>query len=370
MHFKTTLKCTPHYVVYSDIEEIVDGHSVYDALDTVSDTYRVNNSDFELYNSLKKNGRSSLDPQELQKWSSVQNTASGMIHNPAWKLDKWKFLPLVEKALEYRPEAKWYFFMEADTTIIWSNLAEWLSKFDETRPYYLGNQDQIGDVIFGHGGSGFAVSKPAMQAAAEKFRTNRHEYEEFTANHWAGDCVFGKLLKDTGISLTWTWPNLQGTPISSVNYTADNFSKRLWCHRAVSYHHMVSKEIEAVWHFEHQLLKRNESASLRHKDVFEHFVLPHLRPFRDNWDNWSEEHIDLRAGADLFEACKVECSRREECLQFSVKEKSCRISSDVKLGRPFQESIKSRSQSGWILDRIEAFMRNMEACGVDQEWVL
>ncbi|KAI5193590.1 hypothetical protein E4T38_09879 [Aureobasidium subglaciale] len=364
VHFRTTLKCMPHYVVYSDIEESVDGHSVVDALDTV------NNSDFELYNRLKKDDRASYDLQELQQWSSVQNSGAGMINNPAWKLDKWKLLPLIEKALQYRPDANWYFFMEADTAILWLNLAEWLAKFDKTQPYYLGNQQQIGDVVFGHGGSGFAISKPAMQAAAEKFRNNRDEYEEFTANHWAGDCVLGKLLKDAGISLTWTWPNLQNAPISSVKYTANGYSKRLWCHRAVSYHHMAPEEIEPVWQFEQQLLGRNESCSLKYKDVFERFVLPYLQPSKDDWDNLSAEHVDLQAGVDLFEACKDECMRREECLQFSVKEKSCHVSSDVKLGRPFQEPAGTILQSGWILDRIDAFVRDMEACGGDQEWAL
>ncbi|KAI5265624.1 hypothetical protein E4T47_08461 [Aureobasidium subglaciale] len=296
VHFRTTLKFMPNYVVYSDIEESVDGHSVVDALDTVSNVYRINNSDFELYTRLKKDGRASSNPQELQQWSSVQNSGAGMIDNPAWTLDKWKFLPLIDKALQHRSDANWYFFVEADTAILWSNLAEWLAKFDKTQPYYLGNQQQIGDVVFGHGGSGEIMVSQSGQ--------------------------------------------------------------------------LPSHEIEAVWHLEQQLLGRNESCSLRYKDVFERFVLPHLQPSKDDWDNLSAEHVDLQAGVDLFEACKDECMRREKCLQFSVKEKSCHASSDVKSGRPFQASSGTISQSGWILDRIDAFVRDMEACGGDQEWAL
>jgi hypothetical protein len=83
--------------------------------------------------------------------------------NPGWKLDKFKFLPMVYKALRQMPQAKWVVFVELDTYPMWSNLLDYLSKFDANTPHYIGKQMFIGDVLFAHGGSGFALSAPAMR---------------------------------------------------------------------------------------------------------------------------------------------------------------------------------------------------------------
>lgn len=248
-HFETTLRCIPNYVVYSDLEEVLAGQQVFDVLAGVDDNIKKHNPDFKIYNRLKKGGRSSLGTAELEKWSSVPNTAAGSLENPAWTLDKWKFLPLIDRALSHSPQAKWYVFMEADTHISWRGLVEWLSHFDSREPYYLGSQAQIADVVFAHGGSGFIVSNSAMKMASSHRARNLAHYDEYTARHWAGDCVLGKLMADVGIELTWSWPNLQGS-FATLDHNATAYDKKAWCYGAVSHHHMAPGRIREFHEFE------------------------------------------------------------------------------------------------------------------------
>ena len=95
----------------------------------------------------------------------------------------------------------------------------YLAALDPTQRHYIGAQSEIGDVVFAHGGSGFALSRPALEAAVALYVENKADLEAFTASHWAGDCVLGKALFDSGTNLTWAWPMWQGRDIGNMNYS-------------------------------------------------------------------------------------------------------------------------------------------------------
>lgn len=251
VHFETTLRCVPHFIVYSDYEERIAGQQVHDILEDIDEEIKQSNSDFQLYNRLRSQGRDGLTAAELKEWASVANGDSGALANPAWRLDKWKFLTLIERAFRVRPEAKWYAFMEADTYIMWPSLLDWLSHIDSSKPHYLGSEAQGGDLVFGHGGSGFIISNHAMQMAASQRTSHVKFYNEFAPTQFAGDCVLGKIMEDAGIPLTWSWPHLQGERPVDIDYDAIHYDKRLWCHQAVSYHHLLPEDIMDFSRFEH-----------------------------------------------------------------------------------------------------------------------
>lgn len=117
---------------------------------------------------------------------------------------------MINATVAMYPDMKWYVFVEPDTYLVWSNLLKWLSGLDSTKPYYFGSEVQIGDDIFAHGGSAFVLSKPAMEMGASRYRQHSRDLWDFTANHWAGDCVLGRVLHDAGVELTWSWPMFQG----------------------------------------------------------------------------------------------------------------------------------------------------------------
>lgn len=102
VHFQTTLRCIPNYVLFSDFEEEINGTRVIDVLGNVNETIKRTSPDFDLYNRIHEHGRSGLTPADL---SRVPNTAFGMPDNPGWKLDKWKFLPMIDETLRVRDDA-------------------------------------------------------------------------------------------------------------------------------------------------------------------------------------------------------------------------------------------------------------------------
>lgn len=158
IHFSTTFQCIKHYAIYSDMAEEINDHHVYDALDEVDEEIKRTNPDFELYRQTQEYRANGEGVAELFDKEGT--------YKKAWKLDKWKFLPLMDKALRMRPRSKWYVFIEADTYVVWSNLLEWLTKFNPEEPLYIGGQSFMGSVEFAHGGTGFIVSICIESSAA------------------------------------------------------------------------------------------------------------------------------------------------------------------------------------------------------------
>jgi hypothetical protein len=255
IHFDTTFRCAPDYLLFSDYEEEIAGHPVYDCLRNVDEEIKNTHPDFELYNRLLKQGRQTLAADELSGWTTGTDSNIGNVGNQGWRLDKWKFLPLVDEVLQKRPDSKWYFFMEADTFLMWSNLLRWVKHLDHTKPYYIGGQMQIGPVIFAHGGAGFLVSNPALKILSDYRSTRIKQLDRFTSDHWAGDCVLGKTMQDAGVPLLWSWPSIQNERLSVLDHAADVYGKRLWCHPPVTYHHMNAEAVESIWEFEQNWIR-------------------------------------------------------------------------------------------------------------------
>ncbi|KAK5790177.1 hypothetical protein VI817_007464 [Penicillium citrinum] len=247
IHFKTTLRCIPNYVIYSDFEEEIEGVKIHDVLKSMDSGVKERVSDFDIYNRIVKQGRKGLEQGDF---ADEANSAIGKPNNPGWKLDKWKFLPMAQEALKYKSNAKWYVFMEADTYISWPTLLTWLAKFDSNKPWYLGTETQIADVIFAHGGSGFMLSRPALEDASDQYTARRAELDNYVDMHWAGDCVLGKVLADAGINLHFTWPILQNSNIGELDEFTTDLYRIPWCYISVAFHHLNSREIEHLWKFE------------------------------------------------------------------------------------------------------------------------
>lgn len=248
VHVRTTLRCVPHKLIVSDFEEDVGGVRTVDVFRNVTETLYLN-QDFALYNRAHLGGREALTDQDRTK---VANGPSGMMDNPGWKLDKWKFLPMIQEARAYRPEAKWYVFLEADTYPIWPNLLGWLANFDSTSKLYLGNQMQIGEHTFAHGGSGFVISNAAMHAVADSHAADTEYWENVTDREWAGDCVLGMALAEVGIGLTWSWPHVTTQSVWEQDALGEAFGREQWCHPPFTFHHMTPPDVDRMWEFDQQ----------------------------------------------------------------------------------------------------------------------
>jgi hypothetical protein len=366
IHLETTLRCYPNYLIFSDYAEQYQGETIIDALEDVGTVFKTAHQDFDLYRQLQKGGRSSLKPSDLSGPASyAQDGTNGKPKNPGWILDKWKFLPMIKKTLQMHPGKEWYVFVETDTYIFWSTLLSYLTALNSAQRHYIGAQSEIGDVIFAHGGSGFVLSRPALEAAVALYVENKASAEAFTASHWAGDCVLGKTLFDSGTNLTWAWPMWQGNDIGNMNYTLTGYGKRLWCYPTVSYHHIAPPAIESLWRFEQSKIAQHgegQSAIIRQKDVFAEYILPHTAEPRSDWDNHSDKDRDM---VDSVEACRDICEWEPSCLQYTYNSNgNCKVAEQPKLGEA-----STVMQAGWIQERMQFYHDKAEPCE-DEGWIV
>lgn len=356
IHRNTTLRCIPNYIVWSDYDEEIADIPVHDVLYNES-SHLHQLPDFNLYTRVKSYGRNGLTQIDL---SDDPSTPFGK-SNPGWKLDKWKFVPMIEHTFRLfnKPSLKWYVFMEADTYILWSSLLSWLERLDHTKPYYMGNQMQIRDVLFAHGGSGFVLSRPAISKAAELIETQRSHWDSVTESEWAGDCVLGMLLRDAGVNLEWSWPMLQIAPPKEVEAFAGKYGRTPWCYPAVSFHHLKPDEIRDITKMEGAVARQSSNGAkepVLWKDVFNEMNRP--RMIEGNLVDWDNEGEEERTVVRSVEACRQLCEKDRNCLQFTRRpDGMCVFGRDARLGEARQGY-----GSGWMLQRIDARAKALGTC--------
>ena len=251
VHLHTTLQCTSSWAVLSDLKETVRGVPIHDAFNgDVKEEYLNGIDEFALYKKLGEVGScDKLTPQDLQAADTTPGN-NGNFKNRGWNLDKWKYLPMVDRAWRMKPNSTWYLIIETDTLIIWPNLLRWMEGFNVAKDHYIGSQMQIGDQLFAYGGGGTLVSNSAMQKVSQHYEANRTSLEAFTKSHWAGDCVFGKALQDVGVKLMWSWPHILTESLSGLDFNSESYGMRLWCSPVITYHHMTPEALVDFWKFQ------------------------------------------------------------------------------------------------------------------------
>ncbi|KAL5041249.1 hypothetical protein BDW71DRAFT_213217 [Aspergillus fruticulosus] len=360
VHFKTTLQCVQHYAVFSDYEEYIHGVHVQDVLRSVSEGTKQTNPDFGIYNRLRASGRDGLTAED---WRDDDNGPHGKQGNPGWKLDKWKFVPMIDEALLVSPEAHWYVFIEADTYIVWRNMVRWLSQLDQEKAFYLGAPMQMGSRVFAYGGAGIVLSKAAMRLVSLYRAQNFTAIEQMTADDWAGDHVLGRILGDIGIPLVWSWPLMVPSSVWEFEYFTKAYGRQPWCYPAVSFHHMSPQDIWDMWLLEQQWFRYQADAPLLQKDLFKWKLYDAFSSMKDDWDNLSSDK-QPRNNSDsptTSEECKQRCSLITDCLQFSFSHEGCSTSKKV-VGGVRRQGF----QSGWVATRIKALMKSAGKCSKAQ----
>lgn len=346
VHLRTTLQCVPHFAIFSDYEETIDGVQVHDILKNVSRTTMEKEPEFKLYQRLQEVGREGLTDEE---WGDDTNGPLGKTNNPGWKLDKWKFLPMIDSALELKPDAKWYVFAEADTYVTWPNLANWLAHLDHTEPYYIGSPMQIGNELFAYGGAGIILSSRTMQRLSSYRARAEKEMDEMTAEEWAGDCVLARALGQVRVSLTWAWPMMLTVTPPELDHFSEGYGRQPWCYPAISYHHMSPKDIEDMWHFDREWFSSGKNALLLHADVFRKYIHNASLSERRDWDNLSGVKVDSVLST---EACHEACRHDSDCLQWSFgADEGCKHASTTLLGVS-----TNGTHSGWMKARVQKLL--------------
>ena len=235
----TVLSCIPNLLVFSDMAEKVGTHDAIDILANLPLSYR-NNADFAAYQSQRE--------AKEQGKEAFQN-------GEGWKLDRFKFLPMVEMAYALRPLASWYVFLEADTYISWDNLLRFLNNFDPAKPLYMGVPiPGSPGKWFAHGGSGWVLSTGAISKFLSRKKSPDGTYmespvsvrfEEAVAADCCGDAALGYALFAQGIKLSGYYPMFNGDNTEEIKINKDN-----WCNPIISLHHIEPMEMNALWQWE------------------------------------------------------------------------------------------------------------------------
>lgn len=349
VHFKTTLRCIPHYVIFSDMEEEFQGHQIHDVLSGVSAQMKESAPEFNFYRDLHEN---------QDRLTEFMRENSDFQHD-AWHLDKWKFLPLVQKALQTKPDAKWLMFIEADTFMIWSNLLKWLAQLDWTMPCFLGLPVTMEGQLFAYGGAGWLLSRPAIQRVTQHMASRNDNYEDFTNTTSYGDLILGHVLEQAGVELTEAWPLIQRETPTTMEYTKD-----IWCYPVVTFHHIDAPDIISIWDLEQNWIA-DAHAPLLHFDVFNNLISPFLATRIDDWDNFSDGKEKALTVDEGFEDCKRICEEDVQCMQFRFTPRKCTISHSIILGWKADSSMNSIS--GWMIERISQAKASVE-CQQDK-WI-
>lgn len=183
--FLTNLRCVNDFLVFSDMAQTVAGFEVHDSLDEVLEEAKEGNPDFDLYR----------DQQACV--ADVAACTSGRDKAKAgWSLDKYKNIHMAEKTWARMPGKDWYLFVDADTYVLWNSLVSWLGQLDPTEELYVGSAAYVGKFPFSHGGSGYVLSRAAMEAVVGKNPGVANKYDMGMHKECCGDYVFAKAAYD------------------------------------------------------------------------------------------------------------------------------------------------------------------------------
>ncbi|CZT25788.1 uncharacterized protein RCC_11457 [Ramularia collo-cygni] len=383
IHYDTTFRCYGDVVIFSDHEEDdFRGRRVHNVLADMPQQVINTHMDFMHYRHIQQVGREGLHASELSGGVSEEVGKFGKNNNAGWRLDKWKFLPMINRTLEMYPTKKWYLFVEPDTYVVWSNFLRWIQELDPSKPAYYGSENLIGEDLFAHGGSAFLLSRPALQNGVEVYRSNTTGHHAMTGTHWAGDCVLGITLKEAGVPLTWTWPMFQGgNPSDQMQFEQKKGKNTLWCSPVLSYHHFTPEQVADLWKFEQDWIqslqdrkpsfwsdlafwKSDHSSILHHREVFKHFVMPELMSERVDWTNSPETYHPGTEDATM-EECRARCAANAWCMQYALGPAGCFTGKAPRIGRA-QEGFRSQ----WMTQRLEIWMGSLDRCRGKEGWTV
>jgi hypothetical protein len=222
-------------LVFSDMEQYIGDLHVYDSLDDIAEEAKFNNTDFKLYDDQKQYV---LEGQDI---GTLSNRAG-----ESWALDKYKNIHTAQKAWKLRPNKSWYFFIDADTYVVWPSLFSWLKQYDASQKFYLGAEVPSEYFPFAHGGSGYALSRGALKSlVGEDAKKIARDFDADVRNICCGDVELGKSLHEKQIDIIDAHPMINGDKAN--NY---RLGSRLWCKPLITMHHIQAEEMNDLWQFE------------------------------------------------------------------------------------------------------------------------
>lgn len=248
IHLSTTLspeRIDPkNTVIYSEIDAKIGNWTVIDILDQFPPSVK-NSPNFDLYHAIRDWDNTNYYIEQTGLPGDDEGPPGG------WRLDKYKFLPLVQHAGTHWPEAKWYLYTEDDTYMFLPNVLRYLSAYDHKQAHWLGGLGEKLGTTFAHGGSGFALSRGAWEQSFGRGGDLVTKYHGFVDEACCGDYALGKALNDFGVRFGenngdegWSW-GFNGLPHWKIEFSQDN-----WCRPVLTWHHAHNRDIARYYELE------------------------------------------------------------------------------------------------------------------------
>jgi hypothetical protein len=241
-HLSTVSSCITNLIIVGDREERLGDRHVIDILAELPKSYEKDNVDFQIYVENKKAHEGGETVMEQQR---------------SFKLDRFKYLPMVDKAYMTNPTAKWFVFIESDVYFFWDTLFRLLSQLDASEPHYMGEPHKGSEGRhFAYGGAGFILSQglvrqliPAKSPGSTEIpRENRLgvRYEKWVKEEQRGDAVLAYAIQNaTGHKLEAMYPTFASDKLKDVTTTRDK-----WCVPMLSLHQLKPQQMEDLWRWE------------------------------------------------------------------------------------------------------------------------
>lgn len=284
--------------------------------------------------------------------------------------------------------------MEADTYVSWPNLLKWLTTLDSDKKLYYGNAVRIWEypkeLYFGHGGSGFLLSRAVVKEFAIGHRGLAKRWDKRVHKMWFGDYVLAAALyEELQVSLTDAKPLLTSDDTSALTFSEENF-----CRPVVTLHHMKSQHLNNLFQFERTF----DGSELLYRDIYRGSF---SRGMPSNFTNWANFAPDVEVPLDFipdksggepdesphhsYESCEKACLSNKECLQFMFVNSNrnqeedqkgvdgeCHIMRGIRLGQDHQPEVDGKGggavkqwKSGWLRDRIARWIEEHQGCSID-----
>ncbi|KAH9876453.1 hypothetical protein J1614_003584 [Plenodomus biglobosus] len=263
---ESLLECVPNFAIFSDHSGEINGYKVHNALESISGDTKRGHAEFHEYQLMHADAEHEPDAAKTKE------------------LEKWKFLPMVYQAYHLRPSARFFIFIEADTSLSWTNLLQWVGRLDYRIPYHSGAPTFMGGVQISQRGAGILLSQGALRRYVKSYdELYESQWEAQIAKECCGDLLLSMALNDAHVELYSSWPMLQTEQPGTLDYT-----QKLWCVPAVSWHHMVGDDLRAMWENEKKWIEaKGWKEPYLYRDAFREYVESHLDTQKDDWDNLS-----------------------------------------------------------------------------------
>lgn len=332
--------CISNILIVSDAPDRIAGHEVVDVLADLAPSYTQDNPDWAAY---------TAQLTRAQSGERVDKSPEGH------RLDRFKFLPMVDRAYASAPKAKWFVFFETDIYFFWDTLFRLLDRLNANERHYLGSPASgTPDFWFGYGGAGIVLSGRLVRDLVKNGRQKLSvKYEELAKADPNGDAILGYAIdRELGHRLGHIYPTMPGEALEGLRI--DRESK--WCTPLANIHYVNPEQMTALWAWERCRFYSGEP--ITYSTFLDFGVTPLLRKgsLTPNWHNAADGGWESLGGNPSTSHCSDACSQDQRCLQFMYRDNTCFHSEYIQLGRAVPEEITS----GWDLAKLKQHDLNLD----------